>query len=112
MPAEAEARTIREAVGVFESPEKLQDAIDDLMSSGFDRAALSLLAGEKTVDQKLGHKYRKIAELENDPVVPRSCYVSTSRSETPRAGSLGGSCTSGQLRRLEQWSRAAGRSHS
>jgi hypothetical protein len=70
MPTEQEEPTIREAVGVFDSPDKLQEAIDDLMSSGFDRAELSLLAAEDTVDQKLGHKYRKIAELEDDPIVP------------------------------------------
>jgi hypothetical protein len=52
MPAEQEERTIREAVGVFDSPDKLQAAIDDLMSSGFDRAELSLLAAEETVDKK------------------------------------------------------------
>ncbi len=47
------------------------------MSSGFDRAELSLLAAENTVDAKLGHKYRKVAELEDAPGVPRTCYVST-----------------------------------
>jgi hypothetical protein len=53
VPAEQEQRTIREAVGVFDSPDKLQEAIDDLMSSGFDRAELSLLAAEETVDQSI-----------------------------------------------------------
>lgn len=38
MPAEPEARTIREAVGAFDRPETLQEAIDDLLSSGFNRA--------------------------------------------------------------------------
>jgi len=36
--------TVREAVGVFETIDTLQAAIDDLLSAGFDRAALSLLA--------------------------------------------------------------------
>jgi hypothetical protein len=76
MPSEPASDTIREAVGVFDNADKLQAAIDDLMSSGFDRAELSLLASEKTVDEKLGHKYQKIAELEDDPKVPRTCYVS------------------------------------
>lgn len=68
---------VREAVGVFESAELLQDAIDDLMSSGFDRAELSLLASESAVEEKLGHLYRKAGELEDDPDVPRAAYVST-----------------------------------
>jgi len=90
MPAEPEASTIREAVGVFESPEKLQEAIDDLMSSGFDRAELSLLAAEGTVDEKLGHKYRKVAELEDSPIVPRCCYISTESIGAAEGGLIGG----------------------
>lgn len=81
---------IREAVGVFDTPETLQEAIDELVSSGFDRAELSLLAAEKTVDEKLGHRYRKIAELEDDPIVPRCCYVSTESIGDAEGGLVGG----------------------
>lgn len=77
MATETGTAVIREAVGVFKTADALQDAIDDLMSAGFDRAELSLLASEHAVDEKLGHKYRKVAELEDDPAVPRTCYVST-----------------------------------
>lgn len=90
MPAARETPTIREAVGVFDTPETLQGAIDDLMSSGFDRAELSLLAAEKTVDEKLGHRYQKIAELEDDPIVPRCCYVSTESIGDAEGGLIGG----------------------
>jgi hypothetical protein len=90
MTDEQQKRTIREAVGVFDSPDKLQEAIDELMSSGFDRAELSLLAAEKTVDEKLGHKYRKITELEDDPIVPRCCYVSTESIGDAEGGLIGG----------------------
>ena len=75
---------------MFERPDKLQEAIDDLMSSGFDRAELSLLAAEKTVDEKLGHKYGKITELEDDPIVPRCCYVSTESIGDAEGGLIGG----------------------
>lgn len=90
MSDERSVRTIREAVGVFDNAQTLQEAIDDLMSSGFDRAELSLLAAEKTVDEKLGHKYRKIAELEDDPIVPRCCYVSTESIGDAEGGLIGG----------------------
>ena len=53
---------LNEAVGVFKAAEALQEAIDDLLSSGFDRADLSLLASEHAVEEKLGHKYQKVAE--------------------------------------------------
>lgn len=53
----------REAVGVFRSAEDLQLAIDELLTSGFDRAELSLLASEEAVEKELGHAYRKTTEL-------------------------------------------------
>jgi hypothetical protein len=49
-PDHQENPIVREAVGVFDNPETLQEAIHDLLSSGFDRAELSLLAAEKAVE--------------------------------------------------------------
>lgn len=82
--------TIREAVGVFHDPDSLQEAIDELLSSGFDRAELSLLAGEHAVEEKLGHRYRKVAELEDDPRVPRTAYVSLESIGDAEGGLIGG----------------------
>jgi microcompartment protein CcmK/EutM len=76
MVTDAERGKVREVVGVFGSAETLQEAIDELMSSGFDRAEISLLASEEAVDEKLGHKYKKVTELEDDGNVPRTHYVS------------------------------------
>ena len=70
------ASEVREAVGVFPTEQALQAAIDDLESHGFDRAEISLLASEKAIEEKLGHRYEKVRELEDDPEVPRTCYVS------------------------------------
>ena len=66
MLVEQEARTVREAVGVFNRSEDLQGAIDELLSSGFDRAELSLLASEHAVEEKLGHRYEKVGALAED----------------------------------------------
>ncbi len=90
MSAESITDGIQEAVGVFKSAEALQDAIDELLISGFDRAELSLLAAEHTVDEKLGHKYRKVTELEDDSAVPRCCYVSTESIGDAEGGLIGG----------------------
>jgi hypothetical protein len=65
----------REAVGIFRSAEGLQSAIDELLSSGFHRAELSLLASEAAVVEKLGHIYTKPDVLADDPEVPRAAYV-------------------------------------
>ena len=48
-------------------------AIDELLSSGFDRAELSLLASEDAVATKLGGYYRPAGELADDPAVPARC---------------------------------------
>jgi len=72
-----EPHIIREAVAVFDRPEDLQDAIDELLSSDFHRAELTLLASEQAVEDKLGHRYEKVSALEDDPTVPRAAYVST-----------------------------------
>ncbi len=90
MPSEQAAGTVREAVGVFTNAEDLQGAIDELMSSGFDRAELSLLASAQTIDEKLGHKYRKVSELEDDAAVPRRAYISTESLGDAEGGLIGG----------------------
>ena len=82
--------TVREAVAVFEDEDTLVAAADELMSSGFDRADLSLVAGEETVSEKLGHIYRRVEQEEDDSELPRAAFFqpesivfSNSRSPVP-----------------------------
>lgn len=70
-------QALREAVACFRTSNDLQAAIDALLSSGFDRAEISLLASEKAVEEHLGHAYRRVEDLGDDPDTPRVCYVST-----------------------------------
>jgi hypothetical protein len=88
--AEPAQQTVREALGVFHDRDCFQSAVDDLMSAGFDRAELSLLAGARAIEEKLGHAYRKIEELEDDPKVPRAAYVSNHSLAEGRTGVIGG----------------------
>ena len=83
-----ETRT--EAVGVFANAESLQEAIDELLSSGFNRTEISLLASEHTVEEKLGHAYKKVEELEDDLSVPRAAYISTEFRGDAEGGLIGG----------------------
>ena len=46
-----------EAVGIFHSAEDLQAAVDDLLTQGFDRMDLSILASETAIEQKLHEAY-------------------------------------------------------
>jgi hypothetical protein len=63
----------REVVAVFDSAENLEDAVDDLLSHGFDRAEVSLLATEGAIDERLGHVYRRAEDARDEE---RTVYVS------------------------------------
>lgn len=88
--AEAAQETIREAVGVFHDRDSFQNAVEDLMSAGFDRSDLSLLAGERAIEEKLGHAYRRVQELEDEAKVPRAAYVSNHSLAEGKTGVIGG----------------------
>lgn len=68
---------VREVVGVFQTARDLENAIDALLESGFDRADISLLASENAIEAQLGHRYEKTRDLEDDPQAPRAAYVAT-----------------------------------
>ncbi len=88
--AEKPAGTTREAVGVFDDLPAFKDAVDELTSAGFDRADLSLLASQATVEDKLGQSYHRVGELEGDPSVPRAAYADDHSVAEARTGAIGG----------------------
>jgi hypothetical protein len=90
MEAAKATRMIREAVGVFHDREALESAVEDLLDAGFDRSEISLLAGEQAIEQKLGHAYRKVQELEDDDAVPRAAFVGDHSLALGRVGMIGG----------------------
>jgi hypothetical protein len=67
-----EQTAIREVVAIFGSREALENAIEDLLSTGFDRRQLSLLASRDAVEETLGHPVGDIHTLADDPEAPRS----------------------------------------
>ncbi len=79
----------REAVGVFADAASLQSAVDELLAEGFASDALSLLASEESVEAKLGHKYQRVSELEDDPAAPRAHYMPIDEAERVTIGALG-----------------------
>jgi hypothetical protein len=58
--------TIREAVAVFDDPAKLEAAVSDLQSSGFDRADISFLA-----EEALQGEVADTRQAEDDARTPR-----------------------------------------
>ena len=75
MTTKDDARSMREAVGIFFDSQHLHEAVDELESCGFDLADLGLLAGEYTVKQQLGEFYNEINELTDGPGGPRTAFV-------------------------------------
>ncbi len=82
--------TVREAVGVFHDEQSLRAAVDELLIHGFDRADLSLLASHHAVEEKLGHVYEKVAEIEDDPTVPRQAYAGSDSRTEAKGAMIGG----------------------
>jgi hypothetical protein len=90
MSTRASLASVCEVVGVFHKTEDLESAIDELLSSGFDRAELSLLATENAVATKLGGYYRRAEEMADNPAVPRTAFVSTAAIGDAEGALIGG----------------------
>jgi hypothetical protein len=88
---------VREAVGVFHDERSLQNAVDELFVAGFDRSSLSLLASAHAVEEKLGHRYGKVAELEDDASVPRIAYLGKDSRVEGESAVVGGLAYVGAL---------------
>ncbi len=74
MSAEPSRRTVREAVAVFDEVSELDAAVEDLLAAGFTKPDISLLASEESVRKKLGHRYERVQEMEDEPDAPRIAY--------------------------------------
>jgi hypothetical protein len=84
-----EVRPAREVVGVFNDADALETAANELLASGFERARISLLAGESAIVEKLGHKYEKVEELEDNLEIPRTVYRSKESFDASKSALLG-----------------------
>jgi len=84
-----EVRPAREVVGVFSDAAALETAADELLAAGFQRARISLLAGENAIVEKLGHKYEKVEELEDNLEIPRTVYRSKKSFDASKSALLG-----------------------
>jgi hypothetical protein len=64
-----------EAVGIFHTADDLQAAIDDLLTQGFNRMDLSILASERAIEDKLHDSYVPARDLEDRVAVPTTAFV-------------------------------------
>jgi predicted butyrate kinase (DUF1464 family) len=63
-----------EAVAIFHDVAKLDEAVAALIDAGFEKDEISLLASEAAVEEKLGHRYQRVEEMEDDRDAPRVAY--------------------------------------
>ena len=66
---------MREAVGVFDDPQRLQAAIDELEQNGFMRHELSILAPQGTEGRELAQSYAHVSQAVDDPRAPRTVFM-------------------------------------
>jgi hypothetical protein len=72
----------REAVGVLDDADTLEETINLLGNAGFARAAISVLAPEAIGKDRLGRVYKNVREIEESGAAPRTDFVSSeSRAE-------------------------------
>jgi len=81
---------VPEAVGVFDTFERLQAAFYDLRSVGFHHSDISLLGEQDTLEEKLGSAYWRAPELEDGPRAPRAHFVSEEAMEELEGAIAGG----------------------
>jgi hypothetical protein len=67
-----EYSTMREAVALFDSAEKLENAVSELQSNGIDRSELSFLANASLTGRELGN----LRQAADDPMTPREPVIS------------------------------------
>lgn len=65
----------REVVGLFADSHAMEAGIEALLVNGFDHGDLSVLAGEKVLREKLGHRLDDTLTAADDPEVPRRAWV-------------------------------------
>lgn len=75
MPDEAQVYQ-REAVAVFHNAKAMQAAVDDLLTSGFNHADLSVLASEKALASRPDLSWRRSEDLADEPQAASASYVS------------------------------------
>lgn len=75
MAQEKPGETVREAAAVFDDPGKLEAAVSDLQSHGFDRADISVLAREGLTG-RLAQDYPDTKQAASDPDAKRDALIS------------------------------------
>lgn len=66
---------IREAVGLFDDPLVMEQAVEELLTQGFDQYDISVLGSQDAVEEHLGHRLRNSQDVADDPDIPRRAFT-------------------------------------
>jgi hypothetical protein len=80
---------VREVAAVFRSREALDATVAALLTAGFDRADIDLMASVDAVRQKLGGVYVPAEELADMAKTPRQAFLPKEGLVGPLAGAVG-----------------------
>ncbi|RTL86424.1 MAG: hypothetical protein EKK29_09385 [Hyphomicrobiales bacterium] len=80
---------VREVVGVFDNLDKLQSAIDDLLTDGFDQTTISVLAPQTVVREAVGDESLSTEQLRGDLKAPHGAYIDPEARNEAKAGIIG-----------------------
>ncbi|MGH7054104.1 MAG: hypothetical protein ACREFA_09845 [Stellaceae bacterium] len=82
-------RIARDAVAAFPDTAHLQNAVDELMVNGFDRALLSVMPPNRDIERRFGPDWR-VADIADDPATPRVGFVGLDSRAEGRGLAAGG----------------------
>ena len=79
----------KEVVAVFDDADALETAVNELETSGFDRAAISVLATSAKAERHIASLYRALREIEDSSDAPREAFVSRHSRTEGEAAAVG-----------------------
>lgn len=85
----ASPATVREAVALFQDLDELQDAVEELQFSGFNRADIGIMAPRPRVEAHLGRAYVDVRELLEEPGIPTVPFMSSHPLTVARGVAIG-----------------------
>jgi hypothetical protein len=65
----------REVVAVFDREDALHQAVEEFHAHGFDRGEVTVSPPRHVVERKIGHPLKSVAEVEDEPGIPRRLPV-------------------------------------
>jgi hypothetical protein len=84
-----EQSVVREVAGIVRSQQALDDVVDALELSGFDRADIDIMADESTILNRFGHMFIPVEELADVPGAPRRAFIRADDVSMVRAQAFG-----------------------